>query len=295
MAKPVTKTKSAAPAPSQSRSVARPNQNQAGVPAHLQGYESTGAGVPTDQSEFLIPMARVLDPKSPEVDQRGNANAIKGAQPGDIYIKNAPTQIIKGETGFLFQPCYRDSAVIEWLPRAKGGGGGTGFVARHPADFLQTSKDVTKQPHPEDKKKLITVRKSSGNPLVETRYYGGYAISDDDDEPPMPLVIPFASTGHTVAKQWNMLLATKRINGARADIWLVYYRVATRLRQRNDQAWYLFDVSDAGDKDGAKATMWAPTIEDVERGRSLHESLARGEKQFEAGGVQDDDADGDKM
>lgn len=287
----VTKTK--APA-SQSRSVARTGPAQAGVPAHLQDYESTGAGVPTDQSEFLIPMARVLDPKSPEVEKRGGGY-IQGAEPGDIYIKNAPKQIVKGETGFLFQPCYREQAVIEWLSRQKGGGGGGGFVARHPADFLTASKDVEQRPHPEDKKKMIWVRKSSGNPLAETRYYGGYMIDETDEEPPMPLVLPFASTGHTVAKQWNMLIASKRLGGVKADIWLVYYRVTTRLRQRNDQAWYLFDVSDAGEKNGAKDTMWCHTKDDAERGRRLYEDMVKGAKQFEAGGVPDDDGDNDKM
>lgn len=251
------------------------------VPAHLQSYKSEGLGVPTDQKDFLIPMARVLDAKSPEVEKRG-PNYVQGAEPGDIYIKNAPNPLIKGEEGVAFQPCYRDEAIIEWVPRSKGGGGGGGFVARHPADYIQSGGDAVQRPHPENPKKMIWFRKSSGNLLVETRYVGGYAISEN--EPPLPLVLPFASTGHTVAKQWNMLMASKRINGARADIWLVYYRVKTHLRSRGDQAWYLFDVTDNGAlaDNNLPTTMWAPTAEDVERGRTLYNSLASGQRQFEA-------------
>lgn len=284
-----TKTKQAPARQQPSRQVTKTGSG-AGVPAHLAGYKSTGAGVPTDQSDFLIPMAKVLDAKSPEVEKRG-ASYVPGAEAGDILIKNAPHPLIKGEDGFLFQACYRDAAVIEWIPRNKGGGGGGGFIARHPQDFLQTSKDKEQRPHPENKTKLIWFRKSTGNLLVETRYVGGYAITDDD--PPMPLVLPFSSTGHTIAKQWNMLIASKRINGGKADIWLVYYRITSKLRQRQDQSWYLFDITDAGDEvNGLPTTMWAPEMEDVERGKALYESLASGARQFDAGSADasEDDA-----
>lgn len=252
--------------------VAKPKEP--GLPAHLTGYQSSGAGVPTDQKDFLIPMARVLDPKSPEVEKRG-ASYVTGAEPGDIFIKNAPTQIVKGETGFLFQPCYRDAAVVEWTPRHQGGG----YVTRHPENFIEKSGDAIQKPHPEQPEKQVWYRKSTGNLLVETRYYGGYLISENNEQPPMPLVLTFQSTGHTVAKQWNMLLASKRINGKAADIWTVFYRVKTRLKERRDQAWYLFDITDAGPQDAP--TMWVPSIQDLERGKALHDSLASGAKQFE--------------
>lgn len=264
---------------------------QEGLPAHLRSYESTGAGVPSDAKDFLLPMAKVLDAKSPECEKRG-PNYVPGAEAGDILLKNAPNPLIKGDQGFLFQPCYREAAVIEWLPRTKGGGGGGGFVARHPEDYLETSNDKVQRPHPENPAKMVWYRKSTGNLLVETRYVGGYMVGEDGDEP-LPLVLPFSSTGHTVAKQWNMLIASKRVNGAKADIWLVYYRVATRLKARQDQSWYLFDVADAGpERNGLPTTMWVPTAEDAERGRNLHESLASGARQF----AQDEGpADNEKM
>lgn len=248
-----------------------------GVPAHLQDYQSTGLGVPVDQKDFLIPMARVLDAKSPEVT-KGMPNYIKGAEAGDIFIKNAPNPIIKGEEGFIFQPCFKDEAVVEWLPRNKGGGGGGGFVASHPGDYLLINKDVCQTPHPENPTKMIWTRKSNKNWLVETRRYAGYAIFDDG---PMPLVIPFQSTGHTVAKQWNMLIAGQRLpNGQRADIFLVYYHLTTTLKQRQDQSWYVFDIVNAGptNKDnGLPTQLLVPTREDADRGRQLYEQLASGQ------------------
>jgi hypothetical protein len=243
-------------------------------PAHLAGYQSSGAGVPTDQGDFLIPMARVLDAKSPEVEKRG-PNYVQGAEAGDIFIKNGPIPLIKGDEGFLFQPVYRDQAIVEWLPRTKGGGGGGGFVARHPVDFLSESDDVEQRSHPENKEKRIWVRKSSGNLLVDTRYVGGFMIAED--APPLPLVLPFQSTGHTVAKGWNMKMAQKRINGAPADIWLVYYRVTSQHKSRGDQSWFLFSIADAGEDN---ETMWCPTAEDVIRGRQLYDSLNSGARRM---------------
>lgn len=262
---------------------------ESNVPAFLTTEKMSGVGVPTDQKDFLIPMARVLDPKSPECEKRG-ANYIQGAEPGDIYIKNAPVQIIKGETGFLFQPCYREEAVIEWIPRTKGGGGGGGYVDRHPADFIKSGSDAIQRPHPDDPKKMIWYRKSTNNLLVETRYYGGYAVSEEGSAP-MPLVLTFASTGHTVAKQWNMLLALKSVNGVKADIWACYYRIKTRLRQRGDQAWYTFEINDAGDEDPVThlpRTYWVPSKADFDRGKTLHDSIASGAKVFEDRGTPDD-------
>jgi hypothetical protein len=266
--------------PKRSQEVAT-SSSDANLPAHLRGYKSEGRGVPTETKDFLIPMAKVLDAKSPEVT-KGNPNRFAGAEPGDIFIKNAPVPLIKGDDGLVFQPCYRDDSVNEWLPRNKGGGGGGGFVAKHPADFLtdpNNAKLIWQRPHPENPEKKIWVMKSTGNHLIETRYYGGYMISDD--APPMPLVLPFSSTGHTVAKQWNMLIAQKRIGGAPADIWLVYYLVKTRNKTRADQSWFLFDVGDAGpEENGLPTTLWTPTLADRERGRILHEQLSSGEKKF---------------
>lgn len=263
-------------------------RTNAALPAFLDDVEMTGVGVATDSKDFLLPMARVLDAKSPEVT-RGSPSMIAGAAAGDILIKNAPVPFIKGDEGMLFQPCYREEAVIEWRPRNSGGGGGSGFVERHLADYLTTSKDIEQRPHPENKAKLVWYRKSTGNLLVETRYVGGYMIADN--APPMPLVLPFASTGHSVAKNWNMLMAMKQVKGRTADIFAVYYRVKTRLRQRSDQAWYVFDISDAGPEDSATkmpATMWVPSLADYNRGKQLHDSLASGEHKVDVASTTDD-------
>ena len=53
----------------------------------------TGAGVSTDMADNLVPMGRILQKNSPEVE-KNDPNYIQGAEPGDIYIKNAHANAI---------------------------------------------------------------------------------------------------------------------------------------------------------------------------------------------------------
>lgn len=252
----------------------------AGLPAHLKTYESQGKGLTTGPQDVLIPMARILQANSPEV-LKGSPNRIPGAEAGDIFIKGAPSPIIKADDGFLFQPCHTVTVFVEWIPRAKGGGGGGGFVESHPA----MPKDCVQIPHPNDPERKIWARgpkagERKGNWVVETRQHTGCLINDDGE--PMPLVIPFSSSGHTVAKQWNMLTGSKRINGEAADLWLCIYKLTSRSKTKNDNTWSIFEIKDAGPEDeetGLPTTMWVPTAQDVERGAAIYETMERGARQ----------------
>lgn len=255
------------------------------LPAHLANREMTGAGVSSAQDDILIPMATVLQAQSPQVI-RQNPNYIEGAAAGDIFMKNAPRPILPGDTGFLFQPCYFDKAVVEWKPRNDGGGGGQGFVARHEmvdGQWPQSLKDDSKEvPDPQNAERKIVVRTSTGNVLVDTRYEAGFVISEDNSAPPMPLVLPFASSGHSVHRAWMMRMNQKMINGKQADSFAAIYRIKTRMRQKGQQTWFVFDITDAGPADATKTptTMWVPTAEDYERGLALYQGLSKKEIKF---------------
>lgn len=255
-----------------------------GVPAHLQDKKMTGAGVSTDQSDLLIPMARILQKNSPEVEKKA-PTYVKGAEPGDIYIKILDKPIIKGDDGFLFQPCYFSKGFVEWLPRNKGGGGGGGFVTLHAVE----PSDTESRPAPDNPERMLRVRKSNGNLIVETRYHGGYIITDEGE--PIPAVIPFASSGHTVSKIWMMLMNRKMIGDNKADSFAVYYRFKSVLKTKGPNTWHMFEITDAGEPgdDNLPTTYWAPTEEDYERGRMLYQNLATGAKTFRAEDAAPDD------
>lgn len=283
MAKAVTTTKKPA-----TKAVAK--TGGAALPAHLAKVKMTGAGVSTDAADNLIPMARVLQPLSPEVQKKGT-NSIPGAEPGDILIKNAPNPIIKADDGFLFQPCYFDKGFVEWLPRSKGGGGGGGFVAMH----KEEPKDTESRPNPENPEKTIRVRKSNGNLVVETRYHGGFIIADG--EPPMPAVIPFSGSGHSVSKRWMMLMNKKVVDGAKVDSFAILYKFVTVHVERGGNNWFMFEVSDAGEEDanGLPTTRWVDSVEDYERGKALSDSLTTGARTFDASEAAPTEEADDKM
>lgn len=260
-------------------------------PAYLAKTKMVGATASSDVSDNLIPMVAVLQKNSPQVEKRG-ASYVKGSEPGDIYIKNLPNPVVKGEEGFIFQPCYFEKGTVEWLPRNKGGGGGGGFIAMYKDKMPGEIAGSKQAPHPEDSSKKIWLSKD-GNLLVETRYYGGFII---EEEGPMPAVIPFASSGHTVAKNWNMLMRRKTYEGQPVDMCVIYYRFTTLLREKGPNSWYILQITDAGDEeDGVPTTMWAPTKEDVERGQALATAMQSGAREFNRAETAAAEGDPDKM
>lgn len=238
-----------------------------GVPAFMREVEMEGRGVSRDQNDILIPMARVLQPLSPEVLD-GNPARIEGASAGDILIKNAPQPIVKAKDGFLFQPCHFDTAVVEWKLRSQGGG----WVARHDA----MPEGVREAPDPQNPDRKIMIG-PNGTQMVETRYHTGWLISKDKNRPPMPLAIPFSSSGHSVSRQWMMLMGLKQLGGKPVDSWAIYYEFKTKMMTRNGKSWFVFNISDAGPLvDGVRQEMWVQTKDDFNRGKELFDMMERG-------------------
>lgn len=261
----------------------------AGVPSYLANKKMTGKGVSTRTEDMLIPMVRILQKMSPEVDEN-TPQYIKGAKPGDFIIKNGPRPIIKGDDGFLFQPCVYYTRYVEWLPRSKGGGGGAGFVASH----IEEPTDTISAPDPQNEERTIRIRKGNKNLVVETRYYVGFMIDEEDHSNAFPAVVPMASSNHTPAKAWNMLQRNpnKNIGENPADLWAVYYRLKSISRTKGPNTWSMYDITDAGEEDdsGFPTVLWAPTDADFARGESTNKGFD--ERRVDASGAGPDDVPG---
>lgn len=250
------------------------------LPAHIRAAMPSGRGTSTDAHDNIIPMGRILQKMSQEVEKKGQ-QYVPGAEVGDIYFKNLPNPIIKGSEGFLFQPVHYKWGYVEWLPRGKGGGGGAGFVALYEAN--NKPKDTKMVPDPMNKERTIEVRKN-GNVIVETRYHSGFIIPEEEGEAPIPCVLPFSGSGHGVSKAWMGMMNRKIVEGQKADSWWCYYRMKTVSKTKNNNTWDLFEVTDAGpEKNGIPTTMWAPTEDDLRRGEELFIALDSGAKTFDAG------------
>lgn len=269
--------------------LAAPAVGRAVAPAHLAKQKMTGAGTSQSANDLLVPMARVLQRQSDEAEKNSNIY-VPGAEPGDILIKNRVPPIIKGDAGFLFQPCFNQHGYVEWLPRNKGGGKGQGFVKMHseePADTIDGQ-------NPDNPEQKIRVRKGSGNWIVETRYHGGHMKADADAKPE-PLMIPFAGSGHSVVKAWNALMNSKDSGqGGIADSFACWYHFVSRFKEKGANSWYLFEITDGGepDKENFRDTVWS-TLEEYEAGKRLYQDMTKGTRTFNAGDAAPEQQSGD--
>lgn len=267
MAKTTTTARRPQPAPQRAQVPARPQQKtvatreDSDAPAHIvqaaQEYE--GAGISHRAEDNIVPLIYLLQVNSPPA-MRGHERYIKGAEGGDIWLRNAPPEIaiVKGEDGILFQPCNMKVSWIEWMPDRGG------FVARHDE---RPEAAVLTDVESDDGTMRKRWQMPSGNAVVETREFSGFVHGVSDA--PLPYTIPLSSTGHTVGKAWNTTMRDWRVGGRCPPMWSHLFRLTTKMFTKNNNSWYQYSVEHEG---------FVPTAEDLERGRVLHEAFASGEK-----------------
>lgn len=229
------------------------------LPEHLRAAAKAdaGKGVSRASEDNMVPLVYILQSNSPQVNKRGEAY-IDGAEAGDIWLRNAPSPIVKGAEGFIFQPCYFVKEILEWIPRDDGGG----FVGRH----ATLPEDAVEEKDEENPNRKIW-KMPNGNELIETRSHIGNAIFPDGTY--MPFVIPLKSTGHSTSRQWMVMMNAK---GADVPSWAFYYKLKTRHRTNKSGEWFAFDVLDHGA---------CQTEEEMARGKALYEAFASGAKTTE--------------
>lgn len=260
----ITKTAPQQMGPTENKNV---TQIHGGPPPALADRLKTdaGKGVSTDQADNQVPLIYVLQPLSPQVDKR-DPRYIEGAEPGDIWLRNSPNPIVKGDAGIEFQPCAFWHDVGEWVPRDNGGG----FVARH-KDMPATAEKVVDSRNPQ----LAKYRSPDGNELIETRNHAGYVMTDIG---PLPFVLPLTSTGHSVSRQWMFMMNSQRYSGVTPPSWACVYRLRTIQKKNKKGAWFVLVPENAGQNGQTK---WVD-IEDYERGAALNAAFTSGAKEAEA-------------
>jgi len=231
------------------------------LPAELMEELAADAGAGTSQSadDNIVPFIVLLQDMSPEVKKR-DPEYVDGAEVG-MLLNKATKQLYAAdekqaeEAGLPileFQPCYFDRCVVEWVPRADGGG----FVARHE---LQGSPEQTMEklgarqvPDPQDPNKKIWRTSDGKNDLIDTRYHFGHVISEDGIS---PAVLAFSSTGHTASREWmtmmnNFKVPVKQADGTTvlksAPSWSKKYRVGSKPKSNKKGDFFVVNIADAG-------------------------------------------------
>lgn len=304
------------PPPAAAQQVARVNGG-AVVPAGLMDEISgdAGKGVSTLARDNIIPMIYVLQPLSPQVQERRPEVYIEGAKPGFFWLRNSPVTLVSGDAGFAFQPCHFKRDAVEWIPRDLGGG----FVARHEfAGPDESMDDMAKRMQwrvePSEKKSRPPRYYSGDNEIKETRYHAGFVhggLLGLADHPGLvlPFVIPFGGTGHGVSRAWMTSmgqhtlgelaiamkaptrdedgkplpnLANPTFSGARI------YKMTTKWRKNASGEWAQVFIEDTL---GWVPGLAAGDMTEYRRGRQLFDAISRGDKVMETP-AQDEDSGG---
>lgn len=219
--------------------------------------EYSGAGTSADTAHITIPLIYVLQTNSPQVNKR-NPLYVNGAEPGDLWLRNAAEPIVKGTTGVPFQPCHLVWVWVEWRPERQG------FVTTHvsrPPDAKQVLEDPN-----DDQSKPVWVR-PNGNLVIETCYVYGLINGDQ------PYVIPLSSSGYRVAKDWNTDMRNRKHNGKPLPVFGTKYNLTTVLRSNNKGEWFTL---------GFSFIPVLPPAEEVRHGLDLFKAISSGEKKAEA-------------
>ena len=219
--------------------------------------EGEARGVSTRAEDNIVPMIKILQGLSPQVNKRSD-DYIEGAEVGEIWLKNAAQPIRSGVDGIVFQPCAFSVDWVEWKPKRAG------YAGRHdarPADAKE--KEVLDD---NGEPRIAWVR-PNGNIVVETRYHFGLVDGY------LPYVIPLSGTGHTFSRSWMTLINQfKKADGVTpADSFARTYRLRTKTASNDRGEWMTFVAEDLG---------WV-TVEQYKVGLAFHKAVLSGEKKAE--------------
>lgn len=195
--------------------------------------QNQGAGSSSDAADNIIPFIYVLHQMSPVAMPR-NPAYIEGAEAGDFWLKNSADQIVKGEEGFEFQPVFFSKCWLEWKPDRGG------FVAKHAT-------------RPEDAEEVVVNKKTgkmgwqmpNGNDVIETREVAGFVLGRGA---PMPYVMTFKGSGHTIVKAWNTTCQQKvSADGTKWPAWSFSYHITSQYRSNDQGDWFLPKIEQGED------------------------------------------------
>jgi len=171
--------------------------------------EMAGAGMEDlDASDLQIPLYRVLQSNSPQVDTDSDTY-IEGAKVGDIF-NTVTEEVISGDSGMQVIPVVKKHQFPAFVPRDEGGGFQGVYDASDPriAKWRAAQGSVGK------------LQDDEGNEVVETFYvFVLRVLADGSTEKG---VLPFASTQIKKYRQWMTKLQNLRFKSQKTGRMLPY-------------------------------------------------------------------------
>lgn len=197
-------------------------------------------GYSTKSDDSLVPILAILQDNSAEVKKK-HSKYIEGAEPGDLIIRSLGRVIKMGDNlqPMIVQPAGFDHVWVEWQGEP-GEGAPVGQFA-----FENMPKEAVEADDPQNPDRKMW-RMPNGNRLVDTRYHYVNILSYDGST--MAAVIPMSGTNHTTSRSWTAQMKQHLMPGrpAKAPSFFRKYGIKTKFRQRGEQSWFNYTVSDLG-------------------------------------------------
>jgi len=220
-----------------------------GVASYDYGQDAGAGFEGTSGADLSIPFLGILQSNSPQVEEKDP----KGAESGMLF-NTVTRELVGGDEGLAFLPCYKELAYVEWVPRDSGGG----FVGLH----LPESDEVKKAIADNGGAKIGRLKIGS-NELIETHYVYGLVLDEGGAETKGFAVISFTSTKIKPYRDW--LTAMYTIKG-KPPMFANRARIRT-VRQKNEHgSFYNFRI------DPLNATWVESLISPTEQGALLDEA-----------------------
>ncbi len=185
-----------------------------------------GATVSRRLEDNVLPLVRLLQTNSPEVNRR-NAGYVEGANPGDWYFRDAPKEIVRGEEGFEMQPLFLDHVYVQWKAD-RGGFSGKTYPFNDIPPEARERTDIDN----ETGAARTVLGMPNGDYLEDTIYI--YGIVDG-----RLWVVPCRSTGLTIARRFNQALSFLQFDGEELAIFGSTWRFTTRMATNKKGEWFI--------------------------------------------------------
>jgi len=254
--------------PAKKKSVPAKKTNSTDIALPFDITSDIGGGMEsTDRESFAIPMLRVLQKGSQQVDEASGVQ-LPGAKAGMLY-NTVTGDLIDGKTGVVFLPCAYQRRFIQWGPR--GGGETTGFHGEHLPEDVVTMRNNGEVSEADGKLYMG----SEPNPkkadrLADTRNHFGIVIGENGA--PVQVLMSLTSTQIKKSKQLMSMLAAVRVKTTKGMVtpptWMNRIRITTVLESNDQGSWYGVRFENEG---------FVESKELYEAGRAFHDTVVSGE------------------
>ena len=157
--------------------------------------DDAGAGFEgTTSADLSVPFLGILQSNSPQVED----DDPKGARSGMLF-NTVTRELVDGTDGQVFLPCHKETAFVEWVPRAKGGG----FV-----DLHDPNGDVVPEAIANNGGEKFGKLAVGENELSETHYMYGLFLDESGLMSSGFGVISFTSTKIKPYRDWVTAMYT---------------------------------------------------------------------------------------